>query len=149
MDCPKCNSGSYVKDGNLRGLQRYKCKGCNFRYTVLRKSDVKSIETKRLALELYLEGLGFRAIGRYLKVSHVSVYNWIRSWGEKAEELKSGQEISVMELDEMHTYIGSKKTTAGYGLLLIDMANGSSIMCVDAEVQQQEKSFGEKSKVKQ
>ena len=133
MDCPKCNSGSYVKDGNLRGLQRYKCKGCNFRYTVLRKSDVKSIETKRLALELYLEGLGFRAIGRYLKVSHVSVYNWIRSWGEKAEELKSGQEISVMELDEMHTYIGSKKTIAGSGLLLIALGESSSSACLAGE----------------
>jgi hypothetical protein len=26
----------------------------------------------------------------------------------------------------MHTYIGSKKTIAGYGLLLIDMGNGFS-----------------------
>ena len=25
MDCPKCKIGDYVKDGILRGLQRYTC----------------------------------------------------------------------------------------------------------------------------
>jgi hypothetical protein len=29
-------------------------------------------------------------------------------------------------MDEMHTYVGSKKTIAGYGLLLIEMGNASS-----------------------
>ena len=33
---------------------------------------------KRQAVELYLEGLGFRSIGRFLNVSHVAAYNWIR-----------------------------------------------------------------------
>jgi hypothetical protein len=28
-----------------------------------------------------------------------------------------------LELDEMHTYIGSKKNIAGYGVLLIEMQN--------------------------
>jgi len=32
----------------------------------------------------------------------------------------------VVEIDEMHSYISSKKTFAGYGLLLIDMGKGSS-----------------------
>lgn len=64
---------------------------------------------KRQALELYLEGLGFRSIGRFLRVSHVTVYNWIRSFGEKLEELRSANEIKVLEMDEMHTYLGSKK----------------------------------------
>ena len=42
---------------------------CNYHYTVVQKSDVKSIDTRRLAFEMYLEGLGFRAIGRILKIS--------------------------------------------------------------------------------
>ena len=66
MNCPKCNHIEKNKDGIVRGLQHYKCKACHFRYTVSRKSDVKSIATKRLTLQLYLEGLGFRAIGRIL-----------------------------------------------------------------------------------
>ena len=34
--------------------------------------------------------------------------------------------IEVVEIDEMHTYVSSKKTTAGSGLLLIDMGKDSS-----------------------
>jgi len=40
---------------------------------------------KRFALELYLEGLGFRSIGRILKVSHVSIFNWIKQYGQNLD----------------------------------------------------------------
>ncbi len=61
-----------------------------------------------------------------MRVSHVAVYNWIRSFGEKLEELRSANEIEVVEMDEMHRYIGSKKTIAGSGLLLIVLGESSS-----------------------
>ncbi|MFT4968242.1 MAG: hypothetical protein ACI9CD_001274, partial [Candidatus Deianiraeaceae bacterium] len=51
-------------------------------------------------------------------------------------------EISVVEIDEMHTYIGSKKTQLGYGLLLIDMEKDSSILSSDIDLQIQEKPCG-------
>ena len=54
-----------------------------YRYTVERKSDIKTIDTKRLALEMYLEGLGFRSIGRILKISCGAVYFWVKEWGSK------------------------------------------------------------------
>ena len=114
MDCPKCKSTDKVKDGIVRCLQRYKCKSCNYRYTVEKKSDVKSKEVKRMALEMYLEGLGFRSIGRILKISHGTVYSWVKQWGEKVDLPKREEPIEIVELDEMHTYIEGKK-------LLLDM----------------------------
>ena len=51
MRCPRCNSAHYVKDG------------------IIRKSSAFSEDTKRKAVELYLEGLGFRSIGRFLHLS--------------------------------------------------------------------------------
>lgn len=119
--CPKCSSEKCVKDGIKKGRQRYRCKSCNFRNTVQHRG--KSPDVKRQALELYLEGLGFRSIGRFLKCSHVAVYNWIKSFGEAAKELRSDSVLKVVEMDEMHTYVSLKKTTVGYGLLLIDMEN--------------------------
>lgn len=86
-----------------------------------------------MALEMYLEGLGFRAIGRILKVNFMTVYYWIKAWGEQAESLKSDTEVSVVEIDEIHSYIGQKKTTVGYGLLLIDIEKSSSLLCVAPE----------------
>jgi len=91
------------------------------------KSTAQPNSVKRQALQLYLEGLGFRSIGRFLGVSHVSVYNWIKSFGNKVGELKSASAVEVVELDEMHSYVGDKKTIVGSGLLLIDMAKDSSI----------------------
>jgi transposase len=144
--CPNCNSSDFRKDGIVKQKQRYLCKSCKYRFTVANIG--KPDDVKRDALILYLEGLGFRSIGRVLKVSHVSVFNWIKSFGEKLDSLRSSDEIEVVEIDEMHTYIGSKKTTVGSGLLLIDMGNDSSIAKLALGEQRQEKSFGRRSKRK-
>lgn len=115
MNCPKCQSANYIKNGLANSRQRYLCKICKYTYTVLERG--KSKEIRKIALILYLEGLGFRSIERILKVSHVSVMNWVRRYGEELEELKCDKRLDVIEMDEMHTYIRSKKTTVGYGLL--------------------------------
>jgi len=140
--CPNCKSYSFRKDGIVKQKQRYLCKECKYRFTVdhLGKPD----KIKREALILYLEGLGFRSIGRVLKVSHVTAFNWIRSFGEKIDSLRSSGQIEVIEIDEMHTYVGSKKTIVGYGLLLIEMGKGSSTVKLVLEEQRQEKNFGKR-----
>ena len=79
-----------------------------------------SEELKQQALKLYLEGLGFRSIGRLLRCSHVAVYYWIKAYGEKSSLKIAGSEIEVVEMDEMHSYVGSKKKPAGCGLPLTD-----------------------------
>jgi transposase-like protein len=147
MDCPKCKSNQHNKDGIVRSLQRYKCKQCDYRYTVEKKSDLKSEQTKRLALEMYLEGLGFRAIGRVLKISYGTVYKWVKEWGEKVSLPKSTEPMEIVELDEMHTYIMSKKTTVGYGLLLIDLEKGMSILCVETGQQKHLQNSGRELKI--
>jgi len=120
MDCPRCHSSEYCKDGIVHGRQRYQCKGCQYRYTVKKKSDVKSSETRQLAHDMYLEGLGFRAIGRLLKVSHTAVFGWIKKTGQVAELSAKDESIEVVEVDEMHTFVGQKKVTVGFGLPLIE-----------------------------
>ena len=49
----------------------------------LKKTTSKPDSIKIQALELYLEGLGFRSIGRFLKFRNVSVNNWIKLFGEE------------------------------------------------------------------
>ncbi len=60
MDCPKCKSTNNCKNGKVLGRQRYLCKDCKYRYSVERRSTEKPLEKKKLALSMYLEGLGFR-----------------------------------------------------------------------------------------
>jgi transposase len=144
--CPKCHAEGCTKDGIIKNRQRYKCKSCNYRHTVSYRGH--SPDIKRQALELYLEGLGFRSIGRFLKCSHVAVYHWIKAHGESIESIRSTTHVDVVEMDEMHTYIGSKKTIAGSGLLLIDMASDSSTALWVPATLKQGASYGKPLKIK-
>ena len=120
LNCPKCSRAGCPKDGVVKGKQYYKCKTCNYRYTVAKKGAANSI--KRQTLMLYFEGLDFRSIGRFLDFSHVAVYSWIRGFGENVAALKSDHVLKVIEIDEMHSYVGPKKNYCWIGrLLLIDM----------------------------
>ena len=137
MECPKCKSRNYVKDGTVKKKQRYLCKECKYRYTVEQRGIPNA--TKTLAIQMYLEGLGFRSIERILKVSNVSVLNWVKDLGKQVEEYrKPVKDIEIIELDELHTYIQSKKTIVGSGLLLIGLDINSSISCLVAGGQKQE-----------
>ena len=120
------------------GRQKYKCKNCGYNYSVEQKSDVKSGETKRLALSMYLEGLGFRSIGRILNISYGTVYQWVKHWGSQVELPRSEKTAEIVELDEIHTYVQTKKTTDGSGLLLIDLGSGSSLLYVGTEARKRE-----------
>ncbi|KAA6345553.1 hypothetical protein EZS27_006911 [termite gut metagenome] len=144
MDCPRCGSLNYRKDGFVNSRQRYECKECGYHYTVAKKSDVKSAETRRMALKLYLEGQGFRAIGRLLQISYGTVYAWVKDWGSKVDLPKKEEGVEFMELDEMHTYVGSKKTTVGSGLPLIDSEKDLSLLSVGTVPHKQDSSFGKK-----
>ncbi|WP_407651253.1 transposase-like zinc-binding domain-containing protein [Candidatus Bandiella euplotis] len=60
-ECKKCSSSKYVKNGNIRGMQRYKCKecGCNFTSTKLRgcspemKALAGTVKLKKLRCKRY------------------------------------------------------------------------------------------------
>jgi transposase-like protein len=146
MKCSKCLCEKSVKSGIIKGKQRYKCKECGCNYTVELKSTAKPKSLKKKALHLYLEGLGFRSIGRFLGVSNVSVLNWIRSFGKEVEQLSSeSKDIEMVEVDEMHSYICSKKTIVGYGLLLIDMTKDSSTSLLATGATKRQRNFGKAS----
>lgn len=68
MACSKCGDEKMIKNGIVRGLQRYQCKRCGYNYTVAHKSTAFSAHVKQQGLNMYLEGAGFRAIARILQV---------------------------------------------------------------------------------
>ena len=76
MDCLKCEGIKHCDAGFAKGKQHYLYKTRVYHYAVREKSGIISKETKCLALELYLECLGFRTIERIVKVSFVRAYYW-------------------------------------------------------------------------
>ena len=123
MECPKCKSKRFVKNGIVRKKQRYKCKECNCNFTQPYQGK-KSPMIKLMACVLYLNGLGFRRIGAILKVNHSSVIRWVKEYGEQIENIfpvdKTKRHCKVIELDEMWHYVGKKNKNCGFGLLWIE-----------------------------
>ncbi len=77
--CSRCGHGEHViKSGlNHTKSQRYRCQAYRRCFTVDRKPHGYDLALRKQALQLYLEGTSFRAIGRLLGVHHQSVSNWI------------------------------------------------------------------------
>ena len=145
MNCLKCKGDDKVRNGKVRGRQRYRCRSCGYNYTT-DKAQGKPKEMKKLALHMYLEGLGYESIGRILKVSQVSVYKWIRQAGEEVKKLLEEERdiVEEVEIDELWHYIGKKKGSAGYGLLLTEiqkkLLDGSTVIVA----RKQGKDYGKK-----
>jgi len=122
----------------MRGMQRYKCKSCGCHYTIGFTQNAEKERKRRFALSMYLEGLGFHSIGRLLGVSHVSVLNWVRKYGRELESIRNPRPTQMVELDELHTYVGHKKTGDGCGLAWIETAGNTWISLSGIEVPKQD-----------
>lgn len=130
MKCRKCGSDESVKNGHHLGRQRYKCKICGFQYTQ-EHSRGKDAESKCLAILLYVNGLSFRAIAKIVKVSHKSVYDWVKSFGVQTYEKPMPSGEVVVELDEMWHFLNAKKTSCGYGKHIVVLQVNSSTGSVE------------------
>jgi transposase-like protein len=100
-----------IKDGrNRSGSQRYKCKVCGQRYTPEPQLNGYPDEVRHQALQLYVDGNNLRRIGRHLGVSPQSVANWVNAHAASLPATPQPAENETVELDELFTFIGEKKT---------------------------------------
>ena len=95
--CRKCEGERIVKNGHHLGKQRYKCKECGFQFT-RETARGKDLETKCLAVILYVNGLSFRAIAKIVHVSHKTVYDWVKAFGIETYEKPKPQGDVALEI---------------------------------------------------
>lgn len=69
-----------------------------------------AMETRLLAIRMYVEGNSYGAIGRILKVNPQSVANWVKAYSAKLPPAPVPVKPKTAELDELYTYLGQKKT---------------------------------------
>jgi transposase-like protein len=82
ITCSHCqDTARQVKAGfTHKGSQRFQCQLCRRQYTSEPLPLGYDDQTKAMALKFYLEGNGFRRIGRLLSVNHQSVVNWVNAF---------------------------------------------------------------------
>ena len=110
MECPNCQSNKIRKNGHRRGKQNYHCKECDRQFIRDYTARGYSKEVKKNCLQMYVNGLGFRAIERVTGVNHNTVIRWVRASAEALPDAPLVSEIpEITEIDELQTYIGKKK----------------------------------------
>ena len=116
VSCKKCARTEIVKNGLVRGKQRYRCKtcGCNF-VRGDERTDSHALVKRALAVLLYAIGKGsLRFIARLFGVTPAAVLKWIRREAADLEYPAIPGDLREMEFDEMWHFLRSKKTNDGF-----------------------------------
>ncbi len=122
--CPKCRSNDCVKSGIVNERQRFRCKKCNYYFTVQKLG--KKIDNYYVikALQLYLEGLSYREIERILGISHVSVGNWVREFKVKRLEQRDYHpSYRIFSHNELVEFLAHKSNLAGAGMVITEVGD--------------------------
>ncbi len=111
MKCPSCGA---ITNQNKHGVtkaqsQRYRCQHCRKSYTPEQKTRGYSEVLRKKALKMYVDGINFRRIGRFLGVHHQSVINWVNASADQVPDAPVPEQVEAVEMDELFTFIGSKK----------------------------------------
>jgi transposase-like protein len=77
-ECLYCQSIHIRKNGKRKGKQNYHCKSCDRQFIHSHSMRGYSSEMKERCLNLYFEGMSYRAIERETGVSHNTVINWVK-----------------------------------------------------------------------
>jgi len=130
--CKFCSSEGYVKNGFVHGVQRYRCKKCGGNFVEGDKRQKYTTQDHLKVIKLYLENCGIRSIERLTGIRNSQISKWIEDMAKyvrteflkSQNQIKSMQDISIMEIDELCTYIKKDQKTEenspSFGLLLIE-----------------------------
>ncbi|CAA6823294.1 MAG: conserved hypothetical protein [uncultured Aureispira sp.] len=122
--CPNCQSSNYIKSGVIKGRQRFKCKDCNYYFTVFKAGKRINDYYVNKALQLYLEGLTYREIERILGVSHVSVMNWVKKYNIKRPYNKNFHtSYKILNNSELVAYFSQPENLKNSGVIVTELGD--------------------------
>src|SRR3954447_23701183 len=118
LRCKRCGSDAHVKNGLMRGQQRYLCKGCGLNFTDTPPRG-KPLALKVAAVLLSVSGLSMNRTAQLLGVSTPTIQTpTIQAWLEQfaaayAQKPEPEGRAVVIELDEMWHDLKKVRTALG------------------------------------
>lgn len=113
--CKYCGSSALEGHGTKRGSRKWKCKNCNRTQCEVDRRFKFTDEEKKMAINIYLEGVGLRGTARILsqffKKSFCAktVMTWVAKAGIKIEEELEEREREEYEQKEGQTFKKTQK----------------------------------------
>ncbi len=130
--CPSCSSENQIKSGVINGRQRYKCKDCNYYFTVNKIGKKIDDYYVSKALQLYLEGLTYREIERILGISHVSIMNWVKKYNiKRPSKANYHPTYKILSPTELGQYFSNSHNIKGAGVVVTEL--GDKFMIIQWE----------------
>src|SRR3954447_24229088 len=80
LRCNRCGGEEHVKNGLMRGHQRYLCKSCGLTFTDT-PARGKPLALKAAAVLLYVSGLSMNRTATLLGVSTSTIQAWLEQFG--------------------------------------------------------------------
>ena len=110
LRCKRCGSEEYIKNGLMRGKQRYRCRACGLNFTATPPRGMP-LQLKVITVLLYVSGLSMNRTAKLLGVSTPSVMTWIEQFAkDHAPKPEPQSRALVIELDEMWHYLKKTRT---------------------------------------
>ena len=117
LRCKRCGSERKVKNGLMRGRQRYLCKKCGLTFTDT-PARGKPLALKVVAVLLYVSGLSMNRTAKLLGVSTPTIQAWLEQFAAAyAQKPEPEARAVVIELDEMWHYLKKSPSHSGSGRL--------------------------------
>ena len=117
LRCKRCGSEERIKNGFMRGKQRYRCRSCGLNFTDTPPRGMP-LAMKVTAVLLYVSGLSMNRTAKLLGVSTPSVMTWIERFAkDHARKPEPEGRALVIELDEMWHYLKKSPRNSGSGRL--------------------------------
>ena len=115
--CKRCGSARHVKNGLMRGKQRYLCKECGLAFTDT-PARGKPLAMKAAAVLLYVSGLSMNRTAKLVGVSTPTIQAWLEQFAAAyAQKPEPEGRAVVIELDEMWHYVKKSHSPSGSGRL--------------------------------
>ena len=116
--CARCESRNISKNGRSKtGKQKYHCHECGA-YGTLNPTVAYTAARKAEILKAYHERSSLRGLERTFGVVRQTVAKWLRQEDRQLPSLpplEPAKADDVLELDELWSFVGSKKNSAGSG----------------------------------
>ncbi len=114
--CPHCHHDKYIKVGKVRGVQRFKCKGCNRTFglntnTVIHKTQ-KPLYMWERYVELMFNGFSIHKIAKELNIAVTTAFYWRHKILSALKKATKSNLSGIIEADETYfplSFKGQKK----------------------------------------
>lgn len=122
--CPNCHSNLLIKSGVVNNRQRYKCKDCNYHFTVSKLGKRIDDYYVNKALQLYIEGLTYREIERILGISHVTIMNWVRKYNiKRPNNTNYHPTYKILNAEELALFFSKSENLSGSGAVVTELGD--------------------------